>query len=105
MSITCPCCGHQFVPYTADSIRVLPEDDVVERFDWAKVGALAAQYNRDEGWIRRGLSACEAAGVAPRYFIQRYLDGDKTVPRHEGVEAAFMEALFADRAARQVIHA
>lgn len=79
--------------YTAASIRVLRDDEIVQRFEWAQVAALAEQYRRDAGWVRRGLEACAAAGVAPGYFIRRYLDGDRSVPKHEGVEAAFIERM------------
>ena len=75
--------------YTASSIRVLREAEILERFDWAKIGSLAAQYGKDEGWIRKGFTACTEAGVHESYFIRRYLEGDKTVPAHEGVEEAF----------------
>ena len=75
--------------YSAKDIKILSDMEVIDRFDWAKVGALAAQYNRPAEWIERGLGACAEVGVSPDYFIRRYLDGDKTVPRHDGVDAAF----------------
>jgi hypothetical protein len=79
-------------PYTAASIRILSDAEVVDRFDWAKVGALAVEYKRDEGWIRRGLAACETAGVSADYFIDRYLR-KLPIPKHDGVEAAFWESM------------
>ena len=75
--------------YTASSIRVLKEAEILERFDWAKIGSLAAQYGKPEEWIRKGFTACTEAGVHESYFVRRYLEGDKTVPAHEGVEEAF----------------
>jgi hypothetical protein len=83
--------------YTASSIRVLKEAEVLERFDWAKIGALAEQYGKSEEWIRKGFTACTEAGVHESYFVRRYLEGDKTVPAHEGVEEAFRR-LFVRRA-------
>jgi hypothetical protein len=79
--------------YTAKSIRILRDDEIARKFEWAEVESLAAKYRRTAAWIKRGLDACETAGVAPEYFIRRYLDDDKTIPKHEGVEAAFVEAL------------
>lgn len=79
--------------YTAADIRVLTAAEVNERWDWAKAGALALHYRRDEGWIGRGLAACRSAGVAEAYFIRRYLDGDRSLPEHEGVTEAFKELL------------
>lgn len=74
--------------YTASSIRVLKDQDILQ-FEWARVGALAAQYGKDQGWVRKGIEACQFAGVSEDYFIGRYILGDKSIPRHEGVEEAF----------------
>ena len=51
---------------------------------------LAREFNRDAGWIERGLEACERAGVSHQYFVDRYLL-KKDVPFHEGVDAASRE--------------
>ena len=77
--------------YTAASIRVLGAHEILERFDWAKIGSLTEQYGKDAAWIERGFQACLEAGVHESYFIQRYLVGDKSVPRHEGVEEAYRD--------------
>jgi len=79
--------------YTAANIRVLTDAEIVERFDWAKLGHLAAHYRRDPAFIRRGIRACETVGVPASYFVKRYLDGDKTIPFREDVDAAFTEML------------
>ena len=34
---------------------------------------LAKDFEKDLGWIERGLDACERAGVSHQYFIDRYL--------------------------------
>lgn len=77
--------------YTSASIRVLSESEILERFDWAKIGSLAEQFNKDPEWIDRGFRACVEAGVHETYFIRRYLEGDKSVPAHEGVEEAYRQ--------------
>ena len=77
--------------YNASCIRVMSDAELVEAFDWAKATALSIQYGKDPQWIERGLAACQAVGVSGHYFIQRYLVGDKSVPRHEDVDAAFRE--------------
>jgi hypothetical protein len=76
--------------YTAASIRILNADEVVERFEWAQIGELAAQYGKDPEWIERGFRACDTAGVGHEYFVDRYLRRDTTVPLHEGVQEAFL---------------
>lgn len=79
--------------YDASSIRILSDQDVAERFEWAKVGSLAAQYKRDPIWIRRGLAACEQVGANPEYFIKRYLEADRSVPFKPEVDEAFRQLL------------
>lgn len=66
-------------------------EDLEERWEWLKAGNLANQYKRDEKWITRGLQACREVGVSPDYFIRRYLDGDKSVPLREDVDAVFRQ--------------
>lgn len=88
------------VAYDASSIRVLSDAEIEARFEWAKVGALAAKYRKDPGWIARGLTACEWAGRDPSYFIRRYLDGDKSVPLDPDVNAAMELVLEEHRWAR-----
>lgn len=60
---------------------------------WASVEALADRYGKPSEWIARGLDACYVAGIGPGYFIRRYLDEDRSIPRHEGGEAAFKKIL------------
>lgn len=38
-----------------------------------KINNLANEFNKDSGWIERGLEACDRAGVSHDYFIKRYL--------------------------------
>lgn len=77
--------------YTAKNIKILEAEDILEKFDWAKLGALAEQYNAPVEWIERGFNACQQAGVDFEYFIDRYLKKDKTVPFHEGVDEAYRD--------------
>lgn len=77
--------------YTAKDIRILNDEDIIEKFDWAKIGALSEQYKVPAEWIERGFMACEQAGVDVDYFINRYLKKDKSVPFHEGVDEAYRE--------------
>ena len=77
--------------YDATSIRILSEDEIDEAFDWAKATALSIKYGGDPNWILRGLVACQSVGVASTYFIHRYLEKNREIPFHEGVDAAFRE--------------
>lgn len=78
--------------YTAASITVLAQEQVLERFFWAKAHDLAQTYHRPLAWIERGLQACERVRKPHDYFIDRYLKR-LPVPKDEGVEAAFKDVL------------
>jgi hypothetical protein len=41
---------------------------------------LQSRYQKDLGFIKRGLESCERAGVSHDYFVSRYLDEDRSVP-------------------------
>ena len=79
--------------YTAASIRILHPDEAEARFGWAAANRLAARYQRPVEWVERGLAACYQIHGNTDYFIARYLEGDKSIPRDIEVETAFIEAL------------
>jgi hypothetical protein len=78
--------------YDESSIRILSPQEFTQRFEWAEVGALAAQHKSDPSFIRRGFKACDAAGAERSYFVDRYLKGDKSVPFNVEVDAAFRQS-------------
>lgn len=49
--------------YTAANIRILEPQEVRERWNWANAAQLATRYKRHQGWIAKGLRACEAVGI------------------------------------------
>jgi hypothetical protein len=79
--------------YTASSISILPAPEAIEKFSWLKAEELASRTGKPIDWIKRGLQACEQAGVAHSYFISRYLDGDRSAPRNADVEEAMADIL------------
>lgn len=76
--------------YNASCIKILDQAEINRRWNWANAARLAEQYKRPQAWIERGLRACEAAGVDPAYFLDRYLKR-LPIPRNEAVEAAYRE--------------
>lgn len=78
--------------YTAENIHILDAAEIRARWFWAEAGELASRYRRPEVWIRRGLLACEAAGIPHDYFVDRYLRR-RPIPRRPEVEEAFKELL------------
>lgn len=77
--------------YDASTIRVMETREVIEAFVWAKAGELSARSGKSVDWIRRGLEACERAGVPHTYFIRRYIDGDKSVMLNPDVNEAMAD--------------
>lgn len=78
--------------YTAASIRILKREEVAQRFEWAAIGALAAQFQRPVVWIERGFAACQAAGVSPDYFVEKYLEG-RDLPKNDAVDYQFKQLI------------
>lgn len=78
--------------YDERNIRILAPHEIEERFEWSRIGELAAKYHRPAEWIERGLEACRRCGVDPDYFVARYLER-KPVTRREDVTVAFTEIL------------
>jgi hypothetical protein len=79
--------------YNADSIKILTPDQASEKFGWVNEAELAKKYSRDPAWIANGLEACRRCGVEQDYFINRYLEADKTIPQKEWVSEVFIDLL------------
>jgi len=82
--------------YNASSIVILEQNQVLERFFWAKAHDLALTYRRPVEWIERGLQACERVRVPHDYFIDRYLK-KLPIPKDQGVDAAMRDLLLEAR--------
>lgn len=79
--------------YNSSSIRILHPDEAIEKFEWLKIQELANKYHCTVEWVERGLEACWRAGVDKKYFVDRYLEKDKTIPANALVSDAFREIL------------
>jgi len=81
--------------YTAADIRILSDEDVVDRFDFARAAAWANEYEANPEWLQRALEACRRAGADPEYLRRRYLlpGGKDTEPRNPLVDEAMREVL------------
>ena len=67
-------------PYTADSIKVLKHEEVIEKFDWVKAEGLYDKYP----WIplechERLLEACRLSAWEEDLAVRRYCDYDKSI--------------------------
>lgn len=88
--------------YTAASIRVLSDDEIYEKFDWAKAGALAATYRVPVEFVERMCEAYDRAGAPLDHGICRYLiPGGQKEPAIPAVQAAMREILTELRDARE----
>ena len=65
--------------YNASSIHIASDEEVLDRWDWARVAHWAHQYRVPESWLSRSLEACRRAGVDPSYIEARYLRQDGSV--------------------------
>lgn len=72
--------------YSAKNIKILSNSEILDVAPWIAAETLAAKYGKDVDFIRRGLEACKLADVEQGYFIRRYLEGDKSVPKNDAVE-------------------
>lgn len=72
--------------YDASCIRVLGGGEALAMTPWLAPETLAAKYGKDVDFIRRGLQACRNADVDIGYFVRRYLEGDRSVPKNDSVE-------------------
>lgn len=72
--------------YTAKNIRILSKSEAYQRMPWLKADELAARYGKDQGFVERGLEACRRANVGEEYFIKRYLEDIKSIPKNEAVD-------------------
>ena len=73
--------------YTASSIEI--RDHSVDI--WSSAIALSEKYGKPVEWIEAGLLACELGGVGTDYFIQRYLEGDLSIPLNQEINTISAE--------------
>jgi len=73
--------------YAAASIHIASDAEILDRWDWAKVGHWARLYCVPDEWLERAVEACRRAGVEPEYIERRYLKGEAEPLRPEVDEA------------------
>lgn len=79
--------------YNASSIRILNQDEAIERFEFAYILSLMEQYPmRSRSNIENGIEACRRVGIDPKYYEDRYLK-ELNIPRIIEVELVFKEIL------------
>ena len=79
--------------YNASSIQIRESSNDV----WSSAIALSDKYRKNVDFIQRGLMACSLAGVGFDYFINRYLEGDDSIPMNEEVNIISRELQREDR--------
>lgn len=79
-------------PYTANSIKILDDADIIDRFDWARAGEWARLYHYPLDWCQRALEACRRANVDPEYIEARYLRREP-IERIPAVDEAMRDIL------------
>ena len=80
--------------YTAKSIRILSDADIGERFIFEQIDRIDRQYTTvTRDFLKRLLEAAAVTNTPLEPLEQRYLKGDKTVPKIPEVEAALLQIL------------
>ena len=98
-----------FKEYNADSIRVLKEEEVNDKFGhWAKAAELSYQYRKPEEVIVMALEACRRSNTPIQYYIDRHLkqpmgEYDKSIPINTLFADAYNEILKEEREFNQRI--
>ena len=77
--------------YNASSIHIASDEEILDRWDWAKVGHWAQQYRVPAEWLERAVEACRRAGRDVEYIRDRYLRQVASVPLDEAVDAAMRD--------------
>lgn len=72
--------------YTAANIHIATDVEILEAWDWAKVGHWARVYGCPAEWLTRAVEACRRVGRDPSYIERRYLQRRPGEPLSESVE-------------------
>ena len=78
-------------PYEYDASSIVVKD--FPQDIWHLSASLSIQYKIPSEPIQRGLEACRLAGVNHSYYIERYLDNNKTVEQNMEVDVIYRELL------------
>ncbi len=65
--------------YVAESIKILPDAELLERFPWAKAETLAAQYDQPLDFVKRLLETCRLSGWPVEQATTKYFQDDASV--------------------------
>lgn len=84
--------------YDASAIRILGDDEILERFLFARVAELGRKYPHvAPDFIRRLIESVAQSGCPLELAVARYLDRDKTVEVPDEFIACHLEAVRALR--------
>ena len=59
--------------YTADSIKILSQQEAEAKFDWLMIEELANKYHIPQECIQRAFDTAEILSVSPQYYIDKYI--------------------------------
>jgi hypothetical protein len=81
--------------YNADNIKILKPEEIQEQFgNWASTAhQLAHDYKKPIEFIERGLEACRRSHVSEDYFVERYLNANKSIAQNRLVADAYVELM------------
>jgi len=59
--------------YDETSIKVLRGNQLIDKFPWVEIEALAHEYSVPVQCVRRGFEACLILNISPEEYVDRYL--------------------------------
>ena len=59
--------------YTANSIKILSQEQAEGKFDWLMIENLANKHSIPQECVQRAFETAEILGVSPQYYIDRYI--------------------------------
>lgn len=73
--------------YNENSIRILEENEIHDRFLFKKIEALAIEYNTSAKWLQRVFEAAAMVDISDEYVVDKYLKKMDLPISHELQEA------------------
>ena len=79
--------------YDENSIKVLNHLEIRKKFSWANSREIALKYNKPHQFVEKLLKACERLNMDSEDVVERYLGGNKSIPRNIELESVYRELL------------
>ena len=83
--------------YIQSNQQAMALENKRKSLDKTLIKSLSKKYGKYEIWVANGLEACRRCGLGHDYFIERYLKGNKSIPKNDLIDDAFRDVLLEQR--------